>query len=270
MSQSDIPEYGAPPVPPPGHYEEVQEPARLGPVQRFSGVMFSPGETFKDINRKPTWLIPLLISMVIAAGFTFFFEWRVKPDWDQLVRTETKKVLDRFGQPMPPEDEMQRAVARQKVIAQIRPIIGPLLFTFFLAGVFVLGMLVMAAQTTFKKILSVITWSAAVTSLVQSLVIAGSLMLRDEESLKIINVADPTTYSATSLAAVLPSDASGSLKLVASGVDIFSLWFLILLVIGFVAISGSKRITNGKAGFLVFGLWAIWLVILAGIGSMFA
>ncbi|HEU4389707.1 MAG TPA: hypothetical protein VFV34_18020, partial [Blastocatellia bacterium] len=32
----------------------VEEPAKLGPLQRLTGVIFSPGETFADMKRKPS------------------------------------------------------------------------------------------------------------------------------------------------------------------------------------------------------------------------
>ncbi|HEV8482119.1 MAG TPA: hypothetical protein VGV87_01065, partial [Blastocatellia bacterium] len=61
--QPEIPDYGT------SHIElhtTQPEAARLGPLQRLIGILFSPGETFVDINRKPTWLAPLLISIVIG------------------------------------------------------------------------------------------------------------------------------------------------------------------------------------------------------------
>ena len=45
-----------------------QEPAKIGAVGRIFGVLFSPGETFKDIVRKPSWFAPLVILTAAEHG----------------------------------------------------------------------------------------------------------------------------------------------------------------------------------------------------------
>jgi len=269
MSQSDVPPYGAPPEPGYVATKDVEEPARLGPVQRFVGVIFSPGDTFRDINRKPTWLVPLLISIVISIAFGFFFEYVVKPDWNEMVREQTRKASERFGSPMPSDAELQGQVAITKTISKVAFVVMPVIATFFLAGIFALGLMVMSAQTTFKKILSVITWSGAVTGVVYIVILMASLLLRDEEGLREINPSDPKSWSATNLGALLPADASPAIKALAGSIDVFTIWYLILLSMGFAAIAGAKRFTTGKTATLVFGLWIVWVLITVGIASVF-
>ncbi len=47
-----------------------QEPeAKISAMGRVTGVLFSPGETFADIVRKPSWLAPIAIMMVLSIGF---------------------------------------------------------------------------------------------------------------------------------------------------------------------------------------------------------
>src|ERR1051325_9292478 len=67
--ETSAPAYAAPPAPPSA---QPAEPARLNAVQRFVGTLFSPGETFEDVNRKPTWLVPLLICLISALVFMWF------------------------------------------------------------------------------------------------------------------------------------------------------------------------------------------------------
>ncbi len=42
----------------------------LNVIQRIFGVFFSPRRTFEDIDRKPDWLVPMVIVLVIAVLFT--------------------------------------------------------------------------------------------------------------------------------------------------------------------------------------------------------
>ncbi len=272
MSQSDIPEYGAPPVPPPGHYEEVQEPARLGPVQRFIGVLFSPGETFADVNRKATLIAPIIIGIIIALAGSTFFTWRVNPDWDRILRDQVRKGAERSGQPMPSEEVIQQQVSIGKAIAKFAPlfaiIVVPLYYA-ILAGIFALGLMLMQAKATFKKIMSVVAWSSCATGVIALLVTIGSLMLKDEASLKEIDPTRPATITVTNLGAFLDESVSAPIRAIASSIDIFTIWFLILLSIGFAAISGSRKIKSSKTGTLVFSLWIVWVLLLAGYASFF-
>jgi hypothetical protein len=263
---SGVPEYGSlqdqPQITSPPQQEE---PARLGPVGRLTGVIFSPTETFVDINRKPTWLVPILISVIASVAFSLFFQWRVNIDYEQIVRNQMRRATERSGQPMPPDDMIRQQAEFARIIGRIAPVVFPPIFIALISGIFALGLMMMAAQTTFKKILSVVAWSNAATGIIYILVAAASLMLRDPTT---VDPTQPGSIAATNLAAFV-SVEPGMLSAVLGSIDIFTIWFLILLSIGFAVISGSKRLTAGKTGVLVFGLWAVWLLIRAGMGALF-
>src|SRR5262245_45858395 len=96
----DAPAYGAPPR----HEQAAPDgPARIGPLGRLTGTLLSPGETFADVNRKPTFVVPMIIAIVTVLAATFFFQWRVHPDWDSIMRTQIKKRLDRSNQSLTEE-----------------------------------------------------------------------------------------------------------------------------------------------------------------------
>ena len=43
----------------------------VGPIGRVIGIFTSPRETFESINKKPTWLVPFLISVILTIIMTF-------------------------------------------------------------------------------------------------------------------------------------------------------------------------------------------------------
>jgi len=240
------------------------EPARLGPAQRLIGALLSPGETFEDINRKPTWLAPLLISIVLGVASTMFLNWWVNPDWNRITRDMIRQRVNKSGGEMPPEAAIQQQVDIQKVIGKFFPlavvIFVPITYL-IIAGIFALGMMLMQAQTTFKKVLSVTAWTYCAVGVVSTIVTNASLMVRDRESLDTINPMDPGSISATNLSVLLPSETSAVLKALASSLDLFTIWILILLAIGLAAIAGSRKITRGKAATLVVSLWLVWVAL---------
>lgn len=249
----------------------VEEPARLGPFARLTGTLLSPGETFADVNRKPTWIAPMIIAIATVLASTFFFQWRVNPDWDSIMRNQIKKQMERSNQTLT-EEQMQQQVSFAKGIAKFSPIIGAVvtpIFYVILAGIFALGLMFIQAKTTFKKILSVVAWSSAATGIVATIVTMASLMVRDEEGLRSIDPTQSAGIVPSNLAAFLPSDTSAVIKSVAGSLDIFSIWFLILLTIGFAAIAGSRKITTGKTATVVFGFWAVYVLLKVGWAAAF-
>ena len=263
-----IPMYGAP------HQQDqprVEEPARLGPVARLTGTLLSPGETFADVNRKPTWIAPMIIAIATVLASTFFFQWRVHPDWDSIMRNQIKKRMERSNQSLT-EEQMQQQVAFSKSIAKFFPIIGaivtPIIYV-ILAGIFALGLMFIQAKTTFKKILSVVAWSCAAVGIIATVVTMASLMVRDEEGLRSIDPTQSAGIVPSNLAVFLPSTASAVIKAVAASLDIFTIWILILLSIGFASIAGSRKITPGKTATVVFGFWLAFVLIKVGWAAAF-
>lgn len=260
----------------------VEEPARLGALARLTGTLLSPGETFADVNRKPTWLSPLLIVMLLGLAATLFMEWRVKPDWDRFFRNQITKSIEKSGRTMTKE-EIDSAVAMQIQFAKtdltsplsalftaVRLVVYTVFVCVLPAGIFALGLMLVQAQTTFKKILSIISWSTAATGLVGLLVFVGALMIQDQDRLRDVNPTEIATLVPTNLGVILPQDISPFVSSLIASIDVFAIWFLILLIIGFVAISGAKRITQGKVASVVLSLWFVWIIIKAGFAAVFS
>jgi hypothetical protein len=64
---------------------------------------------------------------------------------------------------------------------------------------------------------------------------------------------------ATSLKAFLPDDAPKVLAALGSSLELFWIWVLVLIAIGFAA-ANPKKIKLGASLGIVFGLWAIWVL----------
>jgi Yip1-like protein len=262
--ETAAPVYGAPPE----RREETapEEPARIGPIGRLFGALFSPGETFQDVNRKPTFIVAMLIAIVLGLGFQQFVIWRVHPDQERIIRAAIKKQLERSGQTLSEED-IDKRVSVGKTISKFAPlfiVVGvPVVYLFF-AAVFALGMILIQAKTSFKKILSVVSWSGVATGLVGTLVNIGALMVQDQQTLKDFDPSTSTGFAPTNLGSFLAAGSAPTLRALAGSIDIFTIWFLVLLSIGFAAIAGAKKITTGKTAKVVFGFWVLWILLKVG------
>lgn len=250
--------------------EEPAE-AKIGPFGRLFGVLLSPGETFADINRKPTWVVALIISIVISTGFWLFFNWRVKPDWRVMIRKQIEHRMESSNTSLTPEqidDQVDKAAGFTKYFTYVGALLFPLIGAFAISGLFAIGMMFIQAQTTYKKVLSVYAWTSCAMTLVTVVVTCASLMARDPASLSQIDMNGMRGLTATNLAVFLPDSSSAVLKSLAGSLDLFTIWTVILLIVGLAAIGGSKRVTKGKTAGLVISLWVIWILLKVGFASI--
>jgi hypothetical protein len=265
--EANTPVYNAPHIQP---QDVPVEPAQLNWFQRFYGVLLAPGETFTDVNRKPTIIVPLLIAIVLTIAGTMFFAWRVNPDWERFARETIKKEEVKSGQSYPP-DQVEARVKGTVMVGKFFPLLAafmaPIGFCIY-AGVLALGMVLFQAKTTYKKILSVVLWSNCAISLIGVVVLAASLMARDRESLNQINPMEPGNIMATNLSILLPAGASPAIKALAGSFDLFTIWLLILVSIGLAAVAGSRKIKTSKTATIVFGIWFIWILFGAGMATL--
>src|SRR5262249_23690240 len=154
--------------------------------------------------------------------------------------------------------DLQKAVNIQLMLVKFYPVFGAVttaIAFFIVAGIFALAMLLIQAQTTFKKILSVVAWSYCSVGLVGAIVGCASLILRDAASLREVDPRQAASLSATNLAFLLASDVSAPIRALAQSLDVFSIWKLIILIIGLAAIAGSRKITKSKTATIVLTLW---------------
>src|SRR5579863_6982572 len=54
-----------------------ETPQPIGPFGRVIGAIFNPRPTFEDIARKPGWIMPMVVLIIINIGVTVIFSQRV-------------------------------------------------------------------------------------------------------------------------------------------------------------------------------------------------
>jgi hypothetical protein len=228
--------------------------------QRLGGIFFESGNTFQDINKKPTWLVIFIVTALLSMAFAYVVTIRV--DTAAITRKAIESMPVQLSEEQLNQIEEQ-AAARQnsplsRVISLIQAPIALIIVYFLLAGIFMLLFLMMSAPLKFKKALSVTIWGLAPASIVHQILGIFILFLKE-----------PYTVESTSgivmsnLGFAIDSKAHPVLNSFASSLDIFSLWSIILLSIGFAAIS-DKKLTKGKAATGIVILWVIFILCKMG------
>jgi len=229
---------------------EVQAPGvqlESGPALGFGGkfvnIFASPRKTFESLDRKPSWVAPLLIFLLIAVIFT-------QISLPIMMEGQKEKILSN-----PNFTDEQRAAMEQYFVVstsvRVRTLITQVIVTpilyLILAGIFYLvGSVFLGGDATYKRVLAVVSWSWLIMALATVVTI-------------LIAMSKGNVDVSLSLALLLPADAIGTkFHTFLSQFNFFYIWFLAVFAFGFGYI---YKFSTAKAYAAVGVLWAIWIAL---------
>ena len=243
--------------------EAPETPQRVNPFSRIVGVIFSPKETFASIARRPTWLVPTVLLCLCTLGVVAAFVSR--PDaW----RAYMQRQLDsssRFQQLS--QQQQQQALAVQLKYAPIfaypEVVLADFLLVLIIAlvywGVFSVGA---GIKVNFKTSLG-ITAHALFPFFLSGLLAIVVVLLKDPADVDLNNPL------AADVGAFLPTGTAKWLVAMCHSLDIFSIWVLCLLALGFSAVS-PKKLKFGGALLWVVAIWLVYVLAKGGLTAAFS
>ena len=234
----------------------------LSPVARIIGVFFSPKSTFQDIVRKPSWMLPILLTTILSILVSVAINQRI--NWREFMSQQIEKS-PRAAQ-MSAEQKQQQIEGGAKftppftyAIGVLGPIVITLIITLVMWGAY---SLFGGASTNFTTAFS-ITAHAFLTGLVSSPLFILILYLKP------YGTADLDNPVAANLAAFLPDESAKWLVALCKSIDLFTFWTLILLAIGFAAVN-PKKLKGAKPFTIAFIVWAVFVVCRIGWAFIFS
>ncbi len=229
-----------------GSVDEVspsgQAAPKPNPFERIVGVLFSPNETFASIARQPDWLVPLALMLVISLFAGILIANRV--DFASAAREamEQKNI---------PPDRVESAVKMTAAISKVASYCAPIFSVIgflVIAGVLLLAFRLFGGEGTFKQAFSVSVY-AWIPGLLKSIITLVVLLTRDSMS------AEDLAIAVRSNLGFLVSMKSNPMAFaVLTSLDIFTIWVLILFIIGFAYVA---RVSKAKAATIVVTLWLV-------------
>jgi hypothetical protein len=225
---------------------------------RIVGALTSPTRTFGQIAERPTWLVALVV--LVAVGVLSGALISGKIDWEQV----TRDSLEQQGQQLS-EEQLERIIDFQERFGPVMSIAGPLvgvpIIYLLVALVFMVVFKVLGGDLTFVKSLAVVVHGMlprGVAGLLSIPVILG----RDDFDFEELQ---DGSVLASNLAAFAPEDAGPGLMALLSSFDLFSVWAVVLLVIGYAI---AARVSKGAAAGGVVGLWLIYVLGKVGLAAL--
>lgn len=221
----------------------VEPRAAISPLGRIVGVLFSPKATFEDIVRKPNW-VPALVLLFLT-GLLLNITLANRANWVEVSKEQISKSkfaarqIDQLDDAKK-EQAFQRAATQAKITRYVRGVVGwPVLLLF--SGLIYFGAyrLIGGGRVTYALAFTVCAF-AYLPMAVREILGAIVSVLKDP------NAIDPENYLASNPAAFLGSDAPAWQMVPLLGLDLFTLWILFLIAIGFSA-ADPKKLPFGKS-----------------------
>lgn len=237
-------------------------------ISRLMGVYFSPGETFKEIGLAPRVLMPILAMVIFGLIVTIVM----------LSKLDLAAMMSQqFSQAVSDGRMTQEQVAQQlpisimvtKVIFFLIGAFGGLLMSLIVAGVFKLASMALGAENSFGQLFAVSVYSFLAVSIVSSIVFVILLFLKPADELTMNNLGEVVGSNLGALLTMaMGKDALPKFVIaLAQRVDIFSIWIITLLSIGYAAV--SRRLKTGTAAMTLGILYGIYALIAATASSIF-
>jgi len=226
----------------------LSEPARI--INTF----VAPRKTFEDLKQNSSWWVPWLISTLAVVAFLYTVEKKVGYEAIVNSRFAHASFLQRAISRMTPEQKQatidkQIASSHNQIYSTpVASLISALIFAALLMATF---NFVFDAQVKYKTALAVVFYGWLPRVVFSLLAIVVMVVGVEPEGFDMENPV------ATHLGVLLGSNTDHRyLYHVLAGIDVFNIWWIVLMGLGFATVS-QKKISTGTAVAAV----AAWYVV---------
>jgi Yip1 domain len=225
-----------------------------GFFKRLIGVYFSPGETFLEIGRAPRLVVPIIALVVLSllAGSLM----SVRMPMESILEQQVQRQID-SGSLSPEQGEQQKQQMRTfaPIIKGATPIfitLYSIILGLIIAGVAKLVSMMLGFENYFKSLFSVSVYSILAVSIIASILLIALIYIKPPDEVDWENPISSNLAALLSLAGMesLPK----FLKTFFSYIDVFFIWRLGLLAIGFAAVSKKLKTSTAMTWVVVVGL----------------
>jgi len=235
-------------------------PASMSEAGRLAGIFWEPKPVFQDLAARPRFWVPLIILTILSAVYIVSFSRVV--GFESMIQRQLE-ASPRTAQ-LPPE---QRARAIQVGMSFAVPaayagaVLGVAIASLVIAGI-LLGCfnLLGGAKLRYRQAFSITCYSFLPSGLASIL------------AMVVMSLKDPADFDLQhplplNVGAFLdPRAVGGFVYSVASSLDLFSIWVMLLLALGFS--TAARKMSFGKGLGLVLLPWAVWVLLKSSLAGL--
>jgi hypothetical protein len=238
------------------------EPPPLSQAERVIDTFIAPSKTFTDIRRSASWWVPWILMAIASLAMVTVVD--KKLGMEKVVENQlalTPKQAEKLDQ-LPPDQrasQMQIAVKFNRAIAYAYPVLLVIIVGIMAAvllGTFNLGF---GGHLTFHQCVA-ISMYASLPGIIKALIAILAISVGGGEGFTFQNPV------ASNLGALV-DPGSHFLYSIATSLDVFTIWIIFLTGLGYACVTKLKK---GTCMAVVFGWWAVVVLVGAGFAALFA
>jgi hypothetical protein len=236
----------------------------LSEGERLVNVFIAPSKTFSDLKRKASWFVPWLVLAV--ASWSFIGVVSQKVGFRQVSENQMRmnpKAQERMAQF--PAERRERAIEIGAMFTKglafafpVLALLGYLIIAAVLMGTF---NFVIGTEVPFNASLAIVVYAQLPRIIRLVLAIISLFAGADPESFILANPV------ASNPGFLVDAGAHPALYALASSFDLFTLWTVVLIGIGFACVSKVKKST---AIAVVFAWYALFTLVVVGFTAAFS
>ncbi len=236
---------------------EPDEPQGIG-VASLWGVLLAPERTFRALAARPAWLPAMLLLVVTALGLSL----AVTPKLD--MKQVMREAIEEKGADIT-EAQLERQVEMADKFKWIgtasQVVLQPAVYL-LMAVIFLVLFRLLGSEIDFRQSLSVsvhgmMPFVIATLLTIPVVLSRASLSLKDVQSAR---------YLHSNLAAFAPESTGKPMMALLASADLFSIWTIVLLAIGFRVVG---KLSRAAAAGTVIALWALVVAGKVALASLF-
>jgi hypothetical protein len=236
-------------------------PSGMSEVGRLTGIFWEPKPVFQDLAARPRFWVPLILLTALSLVYMLSFSRVV--GWESMIRRQMD--ANTRLQQLPSEQReraIQQGMAISVPLAYAGAAVGMAVGSLAIAGI-LLGMLnlVGGAGLKYRQAFSITCYSFLPSALASILALVIMFLKNPED----FDLQNPLPLN---LAAFLGSTETAAwLKALARSVDLFTIWIILLMALGFSTAAG-KKLSFGKALTLIVLPWAVFVLLSAALAGL--
>jgi hypothetical protein len=231
---------------------------------RIVNTFIAPSKTFTDLRRSAVWWAPFLLMVIVSSalvytagqkiGFRKIMENQMQSQPKAQARLENLPADQR-------EKQLDQGAKVTGYISYIFPVFVLLIWLVVAVVYWATFKVAVGADISFGKSLGIIIYAALPLTLKSLLAIGSVLAGVNADSFSFQNplASNPGYF-------MNPSDGVFLYGL-ATSLDIFMIWTLVLTAIGFICVG---KVKTGTAYAVVFGWWALLTIATTGLSAAFS
>ena len=242
-------------------------PAQEAPLSqgaRIINTFIAPSKTFTDLRRSAAWWAPFLLMTVVSIIFVYIAGQKIgfRKIMENQMQSQPKTQARLEALPADQrEKQMEGGAKVTAVISYAFPVLTLIIWLVVTTALFATFKVAAGADVSFGVSFAIVIYAAL------------PLMLKTIlATISVLAGLNPDSFSFQNPAATNPgyfmNPADGVFVYgLATALDIFMIWTLVLTAIGFTCVSKVKK---GTSFAIVFGWWALLTLAATGLGAAFS